>query len=814
MVEKNIKLELSSNALGIIIGIIWGILISIYFGVWLIANGYMDEVGISFYFIIAVILTLTSFLVQIIYNQLSLHFPTGISLYSLIISLSSPLILLSLSPLALYLNHYYLVQFLGIAAVSMLLVELWLTFNFHEKTEKVESKLVVYIFSGIFVFCLLILFQNNIVHDAFQYYGYLRSMVIDGDLNIFNEFFHYNSERFYNPYPHYSGRYLGTSLAFLPFFLAGHLIALLSTLLLGSNGFLPDGYSMPYTLFVSFGSSLYGLLAVLLTYRLLRKYFSVTSSLFASLSVWLGTALLFFMFQWNAWAHTPSAFTTALFLNYARRSDSKRSFFDWFPIGLLLGFMFLLRPLNVLFGFILIWDGVIDLKGHHTNFISRFSLLLKEALLVLSGMFIVLSFQLNFWKEVSGHFFMQPYKEVGDYFTWLSPKIIPLLFSAPRHGLFLWTPLTMLGIIGLFWFRSKDKFPYITIFFLQVYFYACWSIWWTGVGFSNRFFVNCLPLFALGIGALLEHFNRRFGLRVILTGIIFIVYTNINFISAYRTDRVPMGIASPQRVVNNALTTFDLYKKVLLQMPSHIDTLFENFWINENFFIFRLSNAISNAIFSRIFLLFATLLLFSFIAYYLTKSILGTKLSMFRLNSKQIAVFSIIFILLLNIIIYIEGKNYQSVENIHRIPGDFFTITSPNERELFVNYREKVNNLDIISYLIYSGSIKQGTVIATISVTDWSNNVYTMPLHVGVETAECSVNRPEYKKDLAHSIDKTKIRHRFTLKAYSRYIYTGYGYLSTIHLTKTIVVKKVLVSFVYDRGTLVVTDLILSRRNK
>ncbi|MFC1851809.1 hypothetical protein ACFL27_16580 [candidate division CSSED10-310 bacterium] len=797
---------------------LWGILVSVFIGSWFVYSGLL-KVTVSGFITIFIASTGSLALTIRVIDSKLLEIRKTLSSTehrSILFRLSQPLLLFSLSPLALHLQQLILLQFLTILVPILLLYELWQVLGVTASQKRFRF-LVLYPLILCYCFCTLILFQVNIVHDAFQYYGYLRSWIIDHDLSIYNEFFNYNSERFYNPYPHISSRYLGTSLAFLPFFLIGHIVAYGSQFLGAEYTYLMDGYSLPYTLSVSFGSSLYGFLTILLLIRLARRYFSLSSSLLAAYAVWLGTPLLFFMFQWHGWAHTPSAFTVTLFLLLSRRShDSEHTFLSWLLVGFVLGWMVLIRPSNILFGTVLLWDVAFVLLSGKKGFLVRLKKYIQEGFFVLLGFLVMFCFQLNYWKQLTGKFIAKPYHEVGDYFSWLLPKIFPLLFSAPRHGLLTWSPLILLSLTGVFFFgrrRRCDGWLYLVLFLQQVYLYACWSIWWTGVGFSNRFFINCSPIFVLGMAALFEKLRAGFGRRILLSLVILLILLNINFIAAYRTDTVPMGIASPQRVVDTELSVTDLYRIVCLDMPPRIGSLIDNFWINENFFSHRLINALQAGSPGRVFILIMVFILFILVTYQ------GVRICFKSMNWQQgqlylkVIVSGLSLMLLLNVAVIVAGYDYRPIISIHRIPGDYFTITSPNERELFVNYRQPVTHLDIISYLIYGGDIAQDVCVAVIEVTSWDDRIYSQPLRAGREIAECSINRPEYKADLRHSLSEATVVHRFSLTAYSRSLYTGYGYLTTLCFLEPIMVKKVRVKYSYTRGTMVVTDLILSHRD-
>ena len=102
--------------------------------------------------------------------------------------------------------------------------------------------------------------------DAVGYYSWLRSAVIDGNLEVSDEFAHfgYGGERgqtvtgyTYNEYA------VGSAVMWSPFFLIAHAFSLIAKAL--GAPVAVDGYGPQYVWAISMGSALYGLLAVLLT---------------------------------------------------------------------------------------------------------------------------------------------------------------------------------------------------------------------------------------------------------------------------------------------------------------------------------------------------------------------------------------------------------------------------------------------------------------------------------------------------------------------------------------------------------------------
>jgi hypothetical protein len=104
-----------------------------------------------------------------------------------------------------------------------------------------------------------------------------------------------------------------------------------------------DGYSWPYIMAICFASLLYGLLGLLLCYRIARRFTSAWAATAASLLCWLASPLIFYMYISPPWSHTGGLFSVALFIWYWLQSGTERSMRQWLLLGLLGGLMVMNR---------------------------------------------------------------------------------------------------------------------------------------------------------------------------------------------------------------------------------------------------------------------------------------------------------------------------------------------------------------------------------------------------------------------------------------------------------------------------------------
>ena len=153
------------------------------------------------------------------------------------------------------------------------------------------------------------------VIDPVGYYSWARSLLIDGDLNVANEFAHYSMDNnvpiTLTGYPHNQWS-AGSGLIWLPSMTAAHVAVTLSAKL--QAPIVADGYSWPYVWAASLTSTITGVGAVLLSYFLARKLFGNFVSLLSAIVVWLGSPLVFYQYHQPLMSHANDAWLGALFV--------------------------------------------------------------------------------------------------------------------------------------------------------------------------------------------------------------------------------------------------------------------------------------------------------------------------------------------------------------------------------------------------------------------------------------------------------------------------------------------------------------------
>lgn len=336
-----------------------------------------------------------------------------------------------------------------------------------------------HIFIGISIIYLLAyaahaMFLGQTVYgDGMYYFSWLRSLVLDMDIDFTNEYAHFGISQLTTPRGLPRNIYaIGPALLWSPGYLWIHSLVK------------QDGYTFLYQFATGLMSVGYALTGLMLLYRVLRNFFTETASIATILTVALATNLLFYGAVDTVNSHALSFFAASLFLTALLDTSVRARFM---LLGISLGLLTIVRIQNAVFGLALL-PMILDRRIIHT-------------LIAFVGLVAI---QFTFWGVLYGRFGTIPYLTLGLGFS--QPQIGAVLFSS-QSGLIRWTPIVGLSIIGLL---TRRVIPHVFhmvlvgVFVMQLLIVSSWEIWWQGASYSGRMFVSSLPILALGLAAVLQ----------------------------------------------------------------------------------------------------------------------------------------------------------------------------------------------------------------------------------------------------------------------------------------------------------------------
>lgn len=379
--------------------------------------------------------------------------------------------------------------------------------------------------------------------DEIQYFAYLRSMVFDHDLDFTNEY-QWFVDRDPKAYEGFAATFLGpktpagrppnngpigSGVLWSPVYLAT--VGAESLLGAGSS---PPGYSKADLSAVCIASMVYGVLGLLLTHEVCRRFSSARSAFWATVLIWLATNLLFYMYVTPPMSHASSFFAAALLLwAWLRSEETPRA---GFCLGLVGGLVASVRWQDVL---LLaaplsspLWSGALRDRARLTGVVAW-------------GAAIGVGFGLGFlpqlwaWRVLNGSFTPFGVISLKGRFTLTAHDLPGVLFS-PFHGLLLWSPILLPAFVGLGWLAASDhrgKAMALAVA-AELYMISGYAVAF-GQGFGQRLFISSLPVMTVGLAVFADRMAPWLSRVVVVGGGAAAVWWNLSLIVQYSTGMIP-----------------------------------------------------------------------------------------------------------------------------------------------------------------------------------------------------------------------------------------------------------------------------------
>lgn len=400
----------------------------------------------------------------------------------------------------------------------------------------------------VFIFLATCVFVNpNIRGDGNGYYAYVRSIIIDKDLDFYNEYQHADP-KFQANKGHWAKTPTGltqnlwapgSALLWMPFFIGVHFVV--NVLNFFGVNIPADGFSFPYRWAVAFESAFYAFVGLFLCYRLAKEYFSHKVAFVSVIAIWFASSVPVYMYLLPSSAHANALFTASLFIYYWHHTKGDRKSAQWVLLGLIGGFSAAVRYETVIFLSLPAIEIVLSLyKSVRTKAYSGLARQLGQTAElgfgVLAGLLPVFITKTILYGSPLA---------TGYYFSTTSiisrPHLpIRMLFSSTQ-GLFSWTPVLLFANIGWIFFFKKERIlaAYLSVPFLgYMYLTSCWS-GIIGTSYGNRFFVSCTLIFVLGLAAFIDWICKRASLKWLSVGFIFLIIWNFLLIVQFGLGLVP-----------------------------------------------------------------------------------------------------------------------------------------------------------------------------------------------------------------------------------------------------------------------------------
>ncbi len=374
-------------------------------------------------------------------------------------------------------------------------------------------------------------------YDSQLYYLQLRSIIINGDLNLANDFEATPRPDILHKNQLIQYRSDGEPLVFFSFGWAAitalpYVIIHLFVKIFNGNA---DGFSAAYDIGSAFWHLLLCLAGVLLT-GLAAIRLSAGNKIAAAIAILAGfctTNVWYYASIYPNHNHAASFACISLIIYCAIWAErTHHSIAPWIVAGLSTYFVTLIRPTDLVLLSVLL--PALYTRYKHNQGINR---ILPFAPLAV-GFFCAILTQLLIWRLNHGYWVINAYAQHGYTFNFLSPALIDITIGN-KQGIGAWVfhPFYFFGCIamaGLVWFDPKRRIFWLAALigvFLHIYIHSSYKTWTFGHTFGHRVFVNSSPFMIIAISALYSKVKRDISKPVLATVISLIIWNSIMIIN-------------------------------------------------------------------------------------------------------------------------------------------------------------------------------------------------------------------------------------------------------------------------------------------
>ena len=385
--------------------------------------------------------------------------------------------------------------------------------------------------------------------DGFYYFAYLRSLVFDRDVEFSNDYRLLglgDKPHLFEPTPTgyaQSAWTIGPAIVWAPFFAAAHPVA--GRLAAGGADVSTNGISYPYRQAVCIAGLVYALLGCWFMYRLALLFFEARLAAGAVAFTIAGSFMLWYTVKEPSMTHAPSMAGVAALAWMWAATHGRRTPVQWALLGLLAGFITMIRWQNALFAILPAYEAATLLLDAARRKDRR----ALKGTLAAGAIFTACAAvgflpQMLAWKSIYGSYLAV--SPVGPQIRWWDPHLVDILWSS-RNGLLAWSPILYVGALGLLalaFARPWIGVPSLVAIGVMTYFNASIQDWWGSAGYGGRRFDGTIPLFALGVAAFADRaaaLARRHPMKVVASAGALLLAWNLTLMSAAQDGHVRIG---------------------------------------------------------------------------------------------------------------------------------------------------------------------------------------------------------------------------------------------------------------------------------
>ena len=288
---------------------------------------------------------------------------------------------------------------------------------------------------------------------------------------------------------------IGVALMMLPFFLVADALSWWSNL--------PrDGFSLYYQHAAGLAGLAYFVAGLAVIRSTLRGRFADGVVLATLVAITWGTNLFHYGTYDATFSHAFSFFLIAAWIALVERWWERPTVWRSAALGGLAALIVLVRNVNAVFLAVLPLYGVSRWSDARSCAIAAIQRWRHLVVAVGVGAACLVP-QALMYRSIAGAWWINSYALLANRFSFASPHLGAVLFSTEK-GLFFWSPILLLGVIGAFVARGWARGLVLAaalVFAVQAYIVACWSDWQLGGSFGHRAFTDGLALAAPPLAA-------------------------------------------------------------------------------------------------------------------------------------------------------------------------------------------------------------------------------------------------------------------------------------------------------------------------
>jgi len=663
-----------------------------------------------------------------------------------------------------------------------------------------------------------VLLQPLLVEDNLAYLAYARSLLLDGNLNVWDDYYLRNPDAIYAPDPRLPYGPTGASLFWIPLLAGAHALNRVAGAF--GAGAPADGTTLPYLAALQVGAAAMVGVAWCLAFRMARRRFGRFASLAGVIGIGLGTNALLMLHGWTASTHAPTILLVTWFLYLLDRpAERPRTTADWLLAGLVGGLMVQTRVQNVallpLAGIVWLAELRRCLNGRKPHEIRGLALGALRPLAVFgAGVLVGEAPQLAASWSLDGSAVADLYGVSRHRFSAVLGRVVPMFLGGRPDSPFLATgvltamPILVVAGAGLVRATRRDRLAGLVWWLAvagQMAVVLLYPIWWGRVNFGTPYFVNLFAPAAIGLAAAVDWIGARWRPWPVLAGLVLLALPSLRAVlleSCARLDSVPY-VATPlweHLRLSIFLPDVAMRESVLerhggLATPTRafVEAVWAGRW---GAFVPWLAGLVLVA---GALWLWASRPTPRLRSAALPAAVLAAAMAGF---TAWIAAAG-----LRTNLEYAVSAHYDTASDYEVIP--LLRVGAGKIHERSVGEDVLADRVDLVTFTRDTTGVAQGSDVARVTLQLTDGRSVERVLHAGAETADAEVENPSRAGMLGHGPAERPIQHRI-VRDRSTASYRSSGALTTVAVDPPGTVRRVKVECVAPQGEIWVTHVVVS----